>query len=445
MSSAPPSTTSSRQVGLELWLANPWRQLVLLLLAALCLSALTTLIWIKAADELGEVGRELDWQGNFQRRWIYWTSWALATEPIVALGRLCVRYGRHWSLMLLLQIPLSMLVSKGMDHGVREVTQVALGLDEKLPGGPPPRRVAEERRRSPRLTAPMPGPERMLREREPQRRRPGEERDLEREERRRERGRLQELEHFYRNRADFGLFFYWAILALGWGVRTYLVGREQERASAALEHDLTQAKLANLRNQLNPHFLFNSLHSVGGLIRKQEESAALGMLSSLSSLLRASLKSAESAQSTLGQELALAEEFLAIESIRLGERLKLITRVEPKLGNIAVPALVLLPLVENAIKYGIAPRTEGGTLEISAWREEPYVFVEILDDGPGFDERTLAGDSLPSGRRSSIGIRNTQERLAGLYGAAGVLQLNNRPSGGARALLRVPAKDLHDE
>ena len=444
MSTAPPDTQPKRQAGVESWLANPWRRLLLLLLAALCLSALTTLIWIKAADELGEAGRELDWQGNFQSRWIFWTCWALATEPIVAVGRLCLRYGRHWSLMLLFQIPLSMLASKGLDYAVREVTQVVLGVPQQLPGGPPPRRV-EERRRPARPMQPAPVPERMQREREAQRRRPVEERDLEREERRRERGRLQELEHFYRNRADFGLFFYWAILALGWGVRTYLVGRRQERTSAALEHDLTQAKLANLRNQLNPHFLFNSLHSVGGLIRKQEPEAALGMLSSLSSLLRASLESAKSAQSTLSRELALAEEFLAIESIRLGERLKLITRVEPKLGNTAVPALLLLPLVENAIKYGIAPRSEGGTLEISAWREEPYVFLEVLDDGPGFDERTLAGDILPSGRRSSIGIRNTQERLAGLYSDAGVLQLSNRPSGGARALVRVPAKDLHDE
>lgn len=149
-----------RPAGVELWLASSWRRLLLMLLAALLLSVLATLIWAEAVDEFADLGQQVDWLPGFKRRLIFWTSWALVIEPIAWIGRLSVRYGRHWSVMLLLEIPLSIFVARGMDHGVRQVSDAVLGRPPGPPGrmdgaGPGARRPDDHRRGS-RLQLPPP-------------------------------------------------------------------------------------------------------------------------------------------------------------------------------------------------------------------------------------------------------------------------------------------------
>jgi sensor histidine kinase YesM len=247
-----------------------------------------------------------------------------------------------------------------------------------------------------------------------------------------------------RFRTERGVLVYWALLGLGWSVHSYLRTRDQERRavelelrSANLERELARAQLGNLQSHLHPHFLFNALHSVGGLVRNGEEQAALSTLSNVGGLLRSMLELGERTEVTLGEELELIERYLEVERIRLGDRLKVETTTEPGVAEALVPTLILLPLVENTIKHGIAPRREGGVLSLSARREGDQVVIEVCDDGPGFPPAVLAG-SGPASERTPIGLSNTRERLAVHCGDAAALELENPAGGGARAVLRLP-------
>ena len=164
----------------------------------------------------------------------------------------------------------------------------------------------------------------------------------------------------------------------------------------------------------------------------------------MSRLLRAGLVQEDQQEVELAQELELVEHYLEIEKLRLGERLDSTVRVESGLGRTRVPSLVLLPVVENAIQYGIAPRTSGGRLEIRIARDGEQVLLEVTDDGPGFDEealRELEGSGSPGGggERRKIGLANTKRRLEMLHGSRGTFEVSNRQEGtGARVRLGVP-------
>lgn len=231
---------------------------------------------------------------------------------------------------------------------------------------------------------------------------------------------------------------YLAIVGLGLGVRAYLIGRDREREAgalevraAALESALNQARLEALRGQLHPHFLFNALHSVGGLIRAGQRPEALTALDSIGDLLRTSLDAGGEQFVSLERELELVRRYLGVESLRLGDRLE--TRVEApdELLECEVPAFITQPLVENAVKHGVAPRPGGGAVAVRAFaRDEATLVIEIEDDGAG-----LAGDGAAT-RPGGVGVAHVRERLATLFEDAAALEFF-KGAGGRGTLVRL--------
>ncbi|MEO1699816.1 MAG: histidine kinase [Planctomycetota bacterium] len=231
---------------------------------------------------------------------------------------------------------------------------------------------------------------------------------------------------------------YLLLAGLGLGARAYLVGRDRERLAASLrvraaelEGALSEARLAALQGQLHPHFLFNALHSVGGLIRAERGPEALTALDSIGDLLRTSLDAGGEQFVPLERELELTRRYLAVEELRLGERLRVEIDAAPGLGEADVPAFITQPLVENAVKHGIAARTEGGAVHVRARADASgrSLVVEIEDDGAGFD---------PGTARRGVGIAHVEGRLDALFDGAASLEFAARAGGGTVARLTLP-------
>jgi len=207
----------------------------------------------------------------------------------------------------------------------------------------------------------------------------------------------------------------------------------------------TEAELRALQAQLNPHFLFNALNTLGYLMKAAPERARSTLLD-LTKLLRAVLKRSGGDMATLGQEIDLVLSYLAIEHARFEERLRLLVDVPPALRGLAVPPLLVQPLVENAIKHGIAPRREGGEIVLRAWTEGPEagaaaegtLVIEVSDTGVGCSETALG-----AGRARGVGLTNVQKRLHAHYGSQASLSLTSRPGGGTRVTLRLPGSPMH--
>lgn len=405
--------------GIERWLRSPWRRQFLILACVIVLTALSSRMWIESATAFG---REIDWKSIVGRRLIDWGLWALFFEPIAWMARTSARLSRYWVVLVLIHVPLSVGVARAfveLDDLVTNSLFEPLDWGRRNDQAASPRDGDEVASAGDSLT-PESAP------REPQAR--------------------PDRSRFKSARRDAAIMVYWVILGLAFSINTFLRNREQERHSvelelraSELEKELARAQLGNLRNQLHPHFLFNALHSVGGLIRENENRVALSALSNLGGLLRTILERGKSQEVTLVDELELLDQYLEIERLRLGERLQATTRIEPGLGRTKLPSLVLLPVVENAIKHGIAPRTEGGKIEISARREDGSVVLEVTDDGPGFHPGVLDDQRTPPQTgHTPIGLENTRKRLEALYGAAGGMRISNLPGGGARVLLWVP-------
>jgi signal transduction histidine kinase len=205
--------------------------------------------------------------------------------------------------------------------------------------------------------------------------------------------------------------------------------REQEVARLASE-----AELRALRAQLNPHFLFNALNTIGYLMRAAPE-RAFGTLLDLTRLLRAVLKRSGGDFATLGQELELVRAYLAIEGARFEDRLRVVVDVPEPLRAWLVPPLVLQPLVENAIKHGITLRAEGGEVAIVARRLEAdeTLMLQVVDTGMGASEGAMA-----AGRRQGFGLSSIEGRLVAYYGARASLEIASQPGLGTRVTLRIP-------
>ncbi|MEM1055562.1 MAG: histidine kinase [Bacteroidota bacterium] len=204
--------------------------------------------------------------------------------------------------------------------------------------------------------------------------------------------------------------------------------RLRERA-AQLEGQLAAAQLEALRMQLNPHFLFNTLHAVSTLMARDVDGARR-MISDLSDLLRVVLDGSDSPETPLNEELDMLGHYLDIERTRFADRLTVDIDVDRDTRGALVPTLLLQPLVENAVKHGIAPRGEGGRISVAAHRSNGHLVVHVCDDGPG------VGPGGPS--REGVGLRNTRDRLAKLYGENAALTLRDRPEGGLDAQVRLP-------
>lgn len=206
-----------------------------------------------------------------------------------------------------------------------------------------------------------------------------------------------------------------AYTVIAWhAVTNYREARETRLESAELSALLQQAQLQALRSQLNPHFLFNTLHSIAELIHENPRQAEQ-MLLQLGELLRKSLKT-QSLEVPLSEEIDFIRSYLAIEQMRLGDRLEVIWHVDANVVGARVPSLILQPIVENAVQHGIAASSQKGRLEISASRTGDQLRLEVRDNGPGLKEGATG---------SGIGIGHTRARLLRLYGTRASFELIN--------------------
>jgi signal transduction histidine kinase len=226
---------------------------------------------------------------------------------------------------------------------------------------------------------------------------------------------------------------YWAILAIDYGVRHYGKLRERELRASQLEAQLSEARLQALKMQLQPHFLFNALHTVGQLIRTGRHGTAVEVVAGLGELLRRVLDGGGATQDVpLKQELEFVRGYLDIEQIRFRDRLRVVVDAEPETLDARVPHLILQPLVENAIHHGIAPRASGGSLVISARRIDGDLHLTVRDDGSGLAARTLAAETR------GVGLANTSARLRQLYGPGASFEVVNVADGGVAAHVVLP-------
>lgn len=216
-----------------------------------------------------------------------------------------------------------------------------------------------------------------------------------------------------------------------------LHGRYQQSAlrSARLELGLSEARMQALRAELNPHFFFNALNAVSGLVRKEENDAAVKLLARLGELLSATLDHSRPAEIPLREELGLLDRYLAIERARFGDRLTVRIDHDGAADRALVPTFILQPLVENAIRHGIARQAGQGSVEVRARREGDALLLAVQDSGAG----------LGPARGEGIGLSNTRARLDGLYGSAASLVLENGEGGGACARIRLPYRSSAGE
>ncbi len=224
------------------------------------------------------------------------------------------------------------------------------------------------------------------------------------------------------------LLTYGVLVGAFWALDYHRRFRERELTASQLEARLAQAHLQALRTQLHPHFLFNTLNAISVLVLKGESQCAIRMLSRLSELLRLTLESGGAQEVTLREELGFLERYLEIERVRFQDRLTVQTEVEPEALGAAVPNLLMQPLVENAVRHGIAERVEPGTIRVAARRRGGLLRLEVTDTGPGFPARVVDG----------IGLSNTRARLERLYGGDARLELGSAPGGGARVVVEIP-------
>ena len=208
------------------------------------------------------------------------------------------------------------------------------------------------------------------------------------------------------------------------------LAEERERVEAA-ERAAVQANLRALQAQIEPHFLFNTLANVVGLIHPQPDTAKL-MLEKFIAYLRASLATTREQETTLGNEFQLMANFLAILQIRMGDRLRVEVDLPADLSSQYLPSMLLQPLVENAIKHGLEPKVEGGCIALKARREGDDLRISISDTGLGFSGATSNG----------IGLRNVRERLDKLFDGKGSLTIEENQPSGTRAIVVIPHEFL---
>jgi two-component system LytT family sensor kinase len=229
------------------------------------------------------------------------------------------------------------------------------------------------------------------------------------------------------------VLFYALVLGIAHTVLYYGRYRERERAAEQLARGLTEARLQALKMQLQPHFLFNTLNAISALI-PDEAKPARRMLARLGDLLRISLDHEETQEVTLREELEFLEPYLEIEQARLGERLTIVMDIAPEMLDARVPHLILQPLVENAVRHGIASRIAPGKVEISAAGEHDgrFLHLEVRDDGRGVDR-----DHEVRARRG-VGLTNVRSRLEQLYDGQHRFELENHAEGGVLVRITLP-------
>lgn len=235
----------------------------------------------------------------------------------------------------------------------------------------------------------------------------------------------------------------WTLSSVPWALFTYTVvvgcvyaftyfakARDKDMLTSRLEAQLVEARLDALRMQLNPHFLFNSLNTVLVLVREKDTVAASKVIELLGEVLRQALRSDPRYEVPLAEELRFLEQYLAIEQVRFADRLRVTWAIDALAPTWHVPGFILQPIVENAVKHGIAKRAGAGSIEIVAEVRESHLLLTVRDDGLGIGPASGTG----------VGLANSRERLEMLYGDEAGIDIRSPRSGGTEVVLRIPAR-----
>jgi two-component system, LytTR family, sensor kinase len=234
----------------------------------------------------------------------------------------------------------------------------------------------------------------------------------------------------------FNVVIYWLVTGVAHGLIFYRRYRQRDAEAAVLASRLASAELEVLKSQLHPHFLFNAMNTISALMHRDVK-AADRMLARLSELLRAALDHTSDQEVALSDELNFLESYLEIEQTRFGSRLNVEVDAPPNVLDAIVPHMILQPIVENAIRHGVAPRAAMGTVTIRARGRRDMLDLEVLDDGPG----------VPPGRSANggLGLANTRARLQQLYGERFNLETRNRAEGGFRVSMSIPFRPVDED
>ena len=228
------------------------------------------------------------------------------------------------------------------------------------------------------------------------------------------------------------LLIYATVVAITLAVLYYQRTRAHELRLARIESQLARARLEALNAQIRPHFLFNTLHTIGQLWRSGRSDDADAVLDQLGALFSRVQTSTSKIEVPLGEELELVGAYLSIEEARFRDRLRTTVDASPAAMSCLVPPLILQPLVENAIRHGVSAISSAGRVDVSAALANGDLLLTVADDGPGIGAATTQPGT-------GTGLRNTRERLAQLYGEAADLRIDSAPGGGTRVSVRLPA------
>ena len=240
---------------------------------------------------------------------------------------------------------------------------------------------------------------------------------------------LHDWLHMYAFYAALDMSVYGVIVVVILLLDTRREAAERALATARLEQHLASARLENLQAQIRPHFLFNTLNTLAVLARKGDGPAVDRAIGDLGELLRVSFDTSGRHEIPLAEELEFLERYVSLQQLRFPDRLRVEWQISDEARRAMVPALLVQPLVENAIEHGLAT-TRGGHVRVRARRDREALEIEVEDSGPGF--------SGPGNRGNGVGLSNTRERLTLLYGERGVLSIGDRESRGGLVRIRLP-------
>ena len=241
---------------------------------------------------------------------------------------------------------------------------------------------------------------------------------------------FQRFEHFQMTPGRFVALAVTTLFSVALPVRIWSSFRTEKQLEAQRVH-LTEARLAALTNQINPHFLFNTLNSVTTLIRIDPDKAR-SMINKLSNILRRLLRKTENF-SALREEISFIDDYLAIEMVRFGDKLQFHKEIEPSTLDCLVPSMILQPVIENSVKHGLANKIKGGTIWLRTWLEGSKLNILIEDDGLGIAESKLA-----TLFEQGIGVSNVNERLRVLFGTGYRMLVDSKPGEGTRTRIEIP-------
>ena len=242
---------------------------------------------------------------------------------------------------------------------------------------------------------------------------------------------------FHEDLSTFLLCAVFTLFAVSLPIRIWSSFRTEKQLEAQHVH-LTEARLAALTNQINPHFLFNTLNSISTLIRLDPDRAR-SMILKLSKILRRLLRKTENF-SPLREEISFIDDYLAIEIVRFGNKLRFQKEIETCTLDRMVPSMILQPIIENSIKHGLANKIDGGTVWLRTWLEGTSLFISIEDNGAGIEEAKLA-DLFESG--GGVGVNNVNERLRVLFGSGYRMTVDSTLGEGTKTLIQIPELDSY--